>query len=368
VSFLELARVEKTYPNGTRAVKGVDLAVEEGQFVVLLGPSGCGKTTTLRMIAGLELATSGAIRLAGRDVTRLPPSERDVGFVFQFYALYPHLTVAENIGFPLEASGMPRAERRAMVADVARELGLETLVSRLPRELSGGDQQRVALARAMVRKPAAWLMDEPLGTLDADRRLEMCEFVRARQLASRVTTVYVTHDQEEAMRLADRVVVMSDGVILQDGPPLEVYDEPTTLFVAKFVGSPGMNFVAGEVRADGGELRFHPTASELAPTASELAFAAPRGAEPGPATLGVRAEFVRVARTAAGEKERAWRGRVVVDEYMGSSRSLHVDTPLGRVVVRGDAEAPSAVGEEVALELELAHVRLFDPTTGRRLA
>ncbi|MCC6408394.1 MAG: ABC transporter ATP-binding protein [Planctomycetes bacterium] len=363
MSFLELAKVEKTYPNGTRAVQGIDLAIEEGQFIVLLGPSGCGKTTTLRMIAGLELATGGAIRLAGRDVTLLKPSERDVGFVFQFYALYPHLSVGENIGFPLEASGVPRDEREAMVRDVARELGLEPLLARRPRELSGGDQQRVALARAMVRKPAAWLMDEPLGTLDSDRRLEMCEFVRARQLASKVTTVYVTHDQEEAMRLADRIVVMSDGRILQDAPPLEVYDEPATLFVARFVGSPGMNFVEGEVREHANGPRFHPRGAELA-------LAAPRGARSGPATLGVRAEFVRAepASAAPAAPAASWRGKVVVDEYLGSSRSLHVDTPLGRVVARGHADAASALGEEVALELDLAHVRLFDPANGRRLA
>ncbi|MCE9594331.1 MAG: ABC transporter ATP-binding protein [Planctomycetes bacterium] len=358
MSFLALERVEKTYPNGTRAVKGVDLAIEEGEFIVLLGPSGCGKTTTLRMIAGLELATGGSIRLAGREVTLAKPSERDVGFVFQFYALYPHLDVAANIGFPLEATGVGRAEREKLVREVAEELDLSHLLARRPRELSGGDQQRVALARAMVRKPAAWLMDEPLGTLDADRRLEMCEFVRARQLRARVTTVYVTHDQEEAMRLADRVVVMSDGLILQDAPPLDVYDEPASLFVARFVGSPGMNFVEGEVRERDGTVRFRPRGAEL-----ELAV--PRGAKPGPATLGVRAEFVGVVR---GDGRATLRGRVKVDEYLGSSRSLHVDTPLGRVVARGDADAPSAVGEEVGLELALDHVRLFDPASGRRLA
>ncbi len=355
MSFLELEKVEKTYPNGTRAVKGIDLAIEEGQFVVLLGPSGCGKTTSLRMIAGLELATGGAIRLAGRDVTSLRPSERDVGFVFQFYALYPHLSVAENIAFPLECAGMPREERNGIVREVAGELELEELLERRPRELSGGDQQRVALARAMVRKPAAWLMDEPLGTLDADRRLEMCEFVRRRQLSAGVTTVYVTHDQEEAMRLADRIVVMSDGVILQDAPPTEVYDEPATLFVANFVGSPGMNFVRGSIS----EAK---SARIFRPNASPLEIAAPANAPIGEATLGVRSEFVTV------DARGPIRGRVVVDEYLGASRSLHVDTSIGRLVVRGDADRPSAVGEELALALDPSHVRLFDPKSGRRLA
>jgi multiple sugar transport system ATP-binding protein len=306
------------------------------------------------MIAGLELATGGSIRLGGRDVTHARPSERDVGFVFQFYALYPHLSVAENIAFPLECGGMKRSERDQIAREVARALELEELFDRKPRELSGGDQQRVALARAIVRKPAAWLMDEPLGTLDADRRLEMCEFVRKRQIESRVTTVYVTHDQEEAMRLADRIVVMSDGSILQDGPPAIVYDDPSTLFVANFVGSPGMNFVSGELVESREGLAFRPNASALE-------IAAPRANRAGEATLGVRSEFVRVDRSGS------IRGRVVVDEYLGSSRSLHVETPIGRLVVRGDADAHGRAGEEVALAFDPAHVRWFDPRTGRRI-
>ena len=247
MSFLSLERIEKTYPDGTRAVNGIDLAVEQGELVVLLGPSGCGKTTTLRMIAGLELATGGAIRLAGRDVTRLRPSQRDVGMVFQFYALYPHLTVRDNIGFPLRAAGLARADVRARVDAVAAQMDLERLLPLYPKQLAGGDQQKVSLARAIVRRPAVYLMDEPLGTLDADQRLAMRELIRTEQLASGVTTIYVTHDQEEAMSLADRIVVMDGGRIRQVGTPAEVYDRPSDLFVASFVGSPGMNFIPGEV-------------------------------------------------------------------------------------------------------------------------
>jgi len=348
MSFLRITALEKTYPDGTRAVKGVNLDIREGEFIVLLGPSGCGKTTTLRMVAGLEIATGGKIELAGTDVTTLRPSARDVGFVFQFYALYPHLTVAENIAFPLSCGGMAKAERVAAVANIARRLGLTGLLQKRPRELSGGDQQRVGLARAIVRRPAIWLMDEPLGTLDADRRLAMCEFLREQQLAARVTTLYVTHDQEEAMRLADRIVVMKDGLIEQVGTPLEVYDEPATLFVAHFVGSPGMNFLEGE-RVGAGAV-----------------------------TLGVRPESVRVAAgegpaghggtPAAHGGTPALSGEVVLDEYSGIARCLHVRTDAGTLVARVAADAPTRLGARVRLEFDPARVRRFDRASGRRLA
>jgi multiple sugar transport system ATP-binding protein len=256
IELPELERLAKTYPDGTRAVRGVSLAIEARELVVLLGPSGCGKTTTLRMIAGLEMPSEGRVLLGGREVTRARPSERDIGFVFQFYALYPHLTVAENIAFPLRSAGLGRSERQSAVERVAERLGIRELLERRPRELSGGDQQRVALARAIVRKPSVYLMDEPLGTLDAEKRLELRELVRAQQLELGVATVYVTHDQEEAMSLADRIVVMREGEILQVGSPREVYQHPSTLFVARFVGSPGMNAGRirrwGEVVPDGG--------------------------------------------------------------------------------------------------------------------
>ncbi len=351
MSWLALEGLEKTFPDGTRAVRGVDLAFERGELVVLLGPSGCGKTTTLRMIAGLELPSAGRIVLDGRDVTRLRPSERDVGFVFQFYALYPHLSVRRNVAFPLECAGVPRAERERRVADVAARLGLEPLLDREPRGLPGGDQQRVALARAMVRKPAVYLMDEPLGTLDTDRRLEMGEQIRAQQLAQRVTTVYVTHDQDEAMRLADRIVVMQGGVVEQHGTPAELYDEPASLFVARFVGSPGMNLVEGEL--SGTTFRAGGVALELPRAPAEAA---------GAAVLGLRPEHVRV------DPRGALRGRVVVDEYLGSHRSLHVETAAGTVVARERPDAEHAAGTEVPLALDLAHASLFDARTERRIA
>ena len=382
---VKLERVEKTYPDGTRAVRGIDLAVEAGEFVVLLGPSGCGKTTTLRMIAGLETPSAGRIALGDADVTHLRPSQRDVGFVFQFYALYPHLTVRENIAFPLESSGVARVERERRVAELAEHLGVSKLLELAPRQLSGGDQQRVALARAMVRRPAVWLMDEPLGTLDAGLRLAMVEFLRAEQLAQGVTTVYVTHDQEEAMRLADRIVVMAEGAILQADRPARVYDEPADLFVARFVGSPGMNLIAGELRMDGappGVPRLHPyppptlwggrakrplrggpgfPISEESSHALPMPTAAARLA-PAPVTLGIRPEFVTL------DSASALRGRVTVDEYLGSSRCLHVQSPLGLLVARVEPDEPATLGAEVGLRLDPAHVRLFHSESGKRLA
>ncbi len=347
MSFLRLTGLRKKYPDGTEAVKGVDLDVEAGEFVVLLGPSGCGKTTTLRMIAGLETATGGTIALGGDDVTALPPSKRDVGFVFQFYALYPHLTVRENVAFPLRCAGLPRAELARGVDEVVGRLGLGALLDRYPRQLSGGDQQRVALARAMVRHPKIYLMDEPLGTLDADRRLEMRELIRAQQLQLGVTTIYVTHDQEEAMSLADRIVVMEGGHIRQAGAPGPVYDRPADLFTAEFLGSPGMNFVRGRVadrvfESDSGALRL-----PLAPAV-----------RPGPTTLGIRPESI--ALDPAGPLE----GTVALDEYRGSSRNLHLDTSFGRIVLRTGGETKRLAGDGVRFVFAPEAIRFFDAESG----
>ncbi len=352
--FLELGGLAKTFPDGTEAVKGIDLSVAEGEFIVLLGPSGCGKTTTLRMIAGLEVPTAGRVLVAGEDVTGLRPSARDVGFVFQFYALYPHMTVRDNVAFPLDCVRTPRESREKTVDSVARRLGIERLMQLYPRQLSGGDQQRVALARAMVRHPRLYLMDEPLGTLDADLRQEMREFIRAQQLEMGVTTIYVTHDQEEAMTLADRIVVMEAGAIRQVGPPAQVHDDPADLFVANFIGSPGMNFVPGEV-----EVR--DDATMFVPTGCGSSIPVERTLAPGTATLGVRPEHVRA------DPEGALAGTVVADEYLGSSRCVHLDAPFGRLIMRAPPGARTAAGETIRLGFDAAHTRFFDPATGRRL-
>jgi len=353
VSFLELKQLKKTYPDGTEAVKGIDLSIDEGEFIVLLGPSGCGKTTTLRMVAGLEIPTGGVVAMAGEEVTTKRPSERDVGFVFQFYALYPHMSVRDNIAFPLRNVSLPADEVRAAVDAVSERLGLGKLLKLYPPQLSGGDQQRVSLARAMVRKPKVYLMDEPLGTLDADLRQEMREFLRAQQLEMKVTTIYVTHDQEEAMGLADRIVVMEAGAIRQVGSPAEVYDTPSDLFVANFVGSPGMNFIPGEVRAADGK-------AEFLPKDCKTPIALGGKAEPGAVTLGIRPEFVSVDE--AGPLE----GSVVMDEYQGNSSNLHVEAPCGRVIARSTG-ARRGPGERVRLSFVDEHVRIFDAESGRRV-
>jgi multiple sugar transport system ATP-binding protein len=328
-------------------------------LVVLLGPSGCGKTTTLRMVAGLELATGGVIRLAGREITRLRPSQRDIGMVFQFYALYPHLSVRDNIGFPLRAAGLRTPEIRRHVAALAEQMGLGRLLPLYPRQLSGGDQQKVSLARAMVRRPAVFLMDEPLGTLDGDQRLALRELIRSQQLASKVTTLYVTHDQEEAMSIADRIVVMAGGSIRQVGTPAEVYDRPADLFVASFVGSPGMNLIPCQVAGRNGKLQLLSEQGQIRlDVPCELAARSP---STGRATLGVRCEHVHE------DGEGPVCGRVLIDEYFGSARLVHVDTPCGRLVLRAEATRAHALGSEVRLRLDPAQLSLFDTALGARL-
>ena len=325
MSFLELEGLRKTYPDGTAAVRGVDLSIAVGEFVALLGPSGCGKTTTLRMIAGLEIPTAGRVLLAGEDITRLPARNRDIGFVFQLHGLYPHLTVRGHLHLPLETSGIPAPERESRVTAMSDRLGLGPLLDLFPRQLSGGDRQRAALGRALIRTPRICLMDEPLGMLDAGDRFALREEIRRHQQAQRMTTVYVTHDQEEAMSLADRIVVMQEGLIRQVGVPEAVYDAPADRFVGAFVGSPGMAFL------DGG-------------------------------TRGVRPEGVVI--DPAGDLE----GEVVQDEYQGAVRFVHVETAAGRVIARGAPDRRHAPGSRVRLRLDPAAVSRFDAASGRRLA
>ena len=346
--FLTLQNLQKTYPDGTQAVRGIDLNVNEGEFIVLLGPSGCGKTTTLRMIAGLEIPTGGDIYLSDQNITQSPASQRDIGFVFQFYALYPHMTVRQNIGFPLENINTPQQETEATINRVAKALGIESLLDRHPNQLGGGDQQRVSLARAMVRQPDIYLMDEPLGTLDADHRLELREFIRAQQLALSVTAIYVTHDQEEAMSLADRIVVMDVGNIRQIGTPSEIYHHPTDLFVANFVGSPGMNLIEGQIGSE------TPTAFTTAN--SEIAIT--ETSHTGPTTLGIRPEFIRPS-------EKGLPAQVSIVEFHGSHQYVHLDTPAGNLIMRTAVNQTPPLHENIHIELAPEHIRLFDTLTGQ---
>ena len=343
------------YPDGTHAVKGINADIEEGEFIVLLGPSGCGKTTTLRMIAGLEIATAGSITMAGKETTKLRPRDRDIGFVFQFYALYPHLSVKENILFPLRADATPKEEADKRLAEVSARLGLDGLLNRKPTQLSGGDQQRVSLARAMIRKPKFYLMDEPLGTLDADRRQEMAEYIKQQQIEMAVTTIYVTHDQEEAMALADRIIVMKDGLIQQIGKPNEVYDKPANLFVANFVGSPGMNQLQGELITKDGKayLQAKDKSCQISLDHS------PEGVDN--IVLGIRSEFI------FADQDADISGKVIMNEYQGAFRTIHLESAFGKLIMRAPADADYKDGENISFRLHSDHIRLFNADTGEQL-
>jgi multiple sugar transport system ATP-binding protein len=344
----------KSFGNFT-AVKGSTFAVSNGEFFCLLGPSGCGKTTTLRMIAGLEMPTSGQILIGGDDVTFKRASARDIAFVFQLFALYPHMNVRANIAYPLRNEGVGRADVRRRVEEAARILRISHLLDSPVSGLSGGDRQRVALGRAIVRAPKAFMMDEPLGALDSEFRHLMCGELRALHNRLNATTVYVTHDQLEAMSMADTIAVMNEGRIEQLDNPRTIYDRPASLFVADFIGSPPMNF-----------LSFHDT---LAPGTDSIALAHGRqaiptlreGAPAGEHVLGVRPEHVRFV------KQGALEGEVFGAEYLGTTQIVTVTTPAGTVRARTSAQLRVQLGERVSLAFDPTRLSLFDKTSGRAL-
>jgi multiple sugar transport system ATP-binding protein len=333
------------------AVDGLDFTVEDGTFFVMLGPSGCGKTTTLRMIAGLELPTEGRILLDGEDVTFRRAAARDIAFVFQLFALYPHMNVAHNIGFPLKCQGVPRDQIRQQVRATARLLRIEHLLASKVSKLSGGDRQRVG--RAIVRRPKAFLMDEPLGALDSELRHLMCGELRELHDRISATTVYVTHDQLEAMSMADRIAVMNQGVVEQIGTPQEVYDRPATMFVADFIGSPPMNLIrfAGALRR-----------GDRSISLLDARIAVPEVHEDGISgslALGVRPEHVTLADNAP------IRGRVFGAEYLGTTQIVTIEIDQGYIKARLPARLPVRLGEMVGLAFQPEHLIVFDATTGR---
>lgn len=336
------------------AVQSSSFTIEDGEFFMLLGPSGCGKTTTLRMIAGLELPTSGEIQIDGEEVAQRPASQRDIAFVFQMFALYPHMNVRKNISYPLVSQGMPRAQVREKVNEVASLLGIKEILDKPISGLSGGDRQRVALGRAIVRKPKAFLMDEPLGALDAEFREHMSMELRALHDRMRATTIYVTHDQLEAMQMGDKIVVMNHGVVEQYGRPQEVYDRPATMFVADFIGSPPMNF-----------LRFHGVvnAGDSAVTIDGNSMEVPqmRESHKGEIAFGVRPEHIRI--TDSG----SFRGEVKAAEYLGTTQIVTLLTANGFVKARISSAARIHAGETVGLEFAGNTVTLFNTQTGRAL-
>ncbi len=344
-----LSGIRKSF-GALEVVKGLDLAIADGEFLVMLGPSGCGKTTALRMVAGLESVTSGSILIGERDVTNVLPKYRDVAMVFQSYALYPHMTIAENIAYPLRLRRTPPAERDAAVREAAGKVHLGELLDRYPRQLSGGQRQRVALARAMVRRPSVFLMDEPLSNLDAKLRGHMRSELKRLQADVGVTTIYVTHDQVEAMTLAHRVAIMNAGVVQQIASPREVYDDPANLFVAGFIGSPPMNFLTGDLL--GGDF-----------VCAAGRFPAPvAGSRPG-VTVGLRPEDASVVAPEAGRIA----GRVYAVELMGDHALVVCRCGDSTLTVKADKAAGYAMDAPIGIAFAERAAFLFDTATGERI-
>jgi multiple sugar transport system ATP-binding protein len=336
------------------AVKSSTFTIEDGEFFMLLGPSGCGKTTTLRMMAGLELPTSGEVYIDGEEVGQKPASQRDIAFVFQMFALYPHMNVGKNISYPLRSQGMPKAQVKKKVDEIAEILGITDILNKPVGGLSGGDRQRVALGRAIVRDPKAFFMDEPLGALDAEFREHMSQELRALHDRMNATTVYVTHDQLEAMQMGDKIVVMNHGVVEQFGVPQEIYDWPATKFVAQFIGSPCMNFLdfRGSVPKDADSVQLENVSLDIPKSID--------GAK-GYLTFGVRPEHIYLD-DAAG-----YRGRVVATEYLGTTQIVTLDTPNGQIKARAASSDRIGVGQHTGLRFDPRTITLFDATTGHAL-
>ena len=350
MATLAIRNLVKTYDK-TEVLHGISLDVEDGEFVVFVGPSGCGKSTTLRLIAGLEDVSGGEILIGGNVVNNLEPKERDIAMVFQNYAIYPHMTVRKNIGFGLRTSKMSKADKEARIDEVAGILGMTELLSRKPSQLSGGQRQRVAIGRAMVRDPAVFLFDEPLSNLDAQLRTQMR--LEIKKLHQRVgnTIIFVTHDQVEAMTMADRIVIMKDGHIQQVGTPAEVYHKPANTFVARFIGAPSMNMLSAHV-SDG---KVHLGAGD----ALDLGFDLPNGKD---ITLGVRPEDLH-----PGAGPALVRGAVTVQEPLGHETLIYVGVEGQEIIAKADGRTPPAVGADVSLTAELENLHVFDATTGESL-
>ncbi len=336
-------------------IKGVDIDIQDGEFVILVGPSGCGKSTLLRMIAGLEDITGGEIRIGPRVVNDVPPKDRDIAMVFQSYALYPHMTVAENMGFSLKLKGVPQAEQKKRVGDAAASLGLTPLLDRYPRQLSGGQRQRVAMGRAIVRDPQVFLFDEPLSNLDAKLRVQMRAEIKELHQRLKTTTIYVTHDQIEAMTMADKIVVMHDGTVEQIGAPLELYDRPANRFVAGFIGSPAMNFIDGRLEQGG----------LILPGGAVLPVEAQVPAAPGSKlTYGIRPEHLHIAPAGTPGSIPA---TVAVVEPTGADTTLIVKAEGGSLTAVLRERCALRPGEAVTLKPAAHQAHLFDGQ-GRRVA
>jgi len=353
MSQLRLVGISKRYGETDRpALDHLDLEVPSGEFVVLVGPSGCGKSTTLRIIAGLEEPTTGRVFIGERDVTHVQPAQRDIAMVFQSYALYPHMTVFDNLAFALKLRKLPAEEIRERVEKVARSLGIEDYLRRKPKALSGGQRQRVAIGRAVVRDPKVFLFDEPLSNLDAKLRSEMRREIARIHNRSSTTSAYVTHDQIEAMTLADRIVVLRDGVLQQVGTPMEIYDEPANRFVAGFFGTPAMNFLEAEVRGT----RAHGPGFELPIESAQAKSKA--------VVLGIRPEAVTLAERPESASLSA---AVELREVLGAEVVLHMTSDAGALTVRTDARASARAGDNLTVWLDPQKLHVFDGESELRL-
>ena len=342
-------KVAKSF-GAVKVLEEMTLTVQPGEFLVLLGASGSGKTTALRILAGLETPTSGRVLIGGTNVTEMLPKYRDVAMVFQSYALYPHKTVAENIGFPLKVRGLGQAEIDAAILDAARQVQLETLLERYPRQLSGGQKQRVALARAIVRRPAVFLMDEPLSNLDAKLRGHMRAELKHMQHQLGITTIYVTHDQIEAMTLAHRVAILEKGVLQQLDTPKTIYNDPANLFVAGFIGSPPMNFLKGTLTAG----RFDMPGGTMGTTT---------GASLPQATLGLRPEDAQISTA----PDAAFQGNIYTNELIGDHSLITAEIQGQMLTVKAPKDFNGAPGDPIAITAAASSVYLFDASTGARL-
>jgi len=357
---LQFTGVRKTYPNGFRAIHGVDTTVADGDFIVIVGPSGCGKSTLLRMVAGLETVTEGEIHIGNRRVNELEPADRNIAMVFQNYALYPHMSVFENMAYGLRNRRTPKEAIESRVAEASRILQLDGMLDRRPSQLSGGQRQRVAMGRAIVREPEVFLFDEPLSNLDAKLRVQMRLEIKRLQRDLGTTSLYVTHDQVEAMTLADRLIVMNAGVAEQIGTPLDVYTEPATVFVAGFIGSPAMNFLPGTVTTDGRGVT-------LDGSSQTLPVAPPSSASREKITVGIRPEHLEPTSPDTASLALS----VDLVEALGADSLVHGQlagtTQGSAVTVRVDGARRVAAGEALSLAVAPEHIHFFDADDGRRL-
>ncbi len=366
---LSLEHINKTYPNGFQAVKDFNLDIADGEFVIFVGPSGCGKSTTLRMVAGLEDITGGELKIGGQVMNDVEPKDRDIAMVFQNYALYPHMTVKENMEFPLKIAKLPKEEIDKRVAEAAKTLGLENLLDRKPKALSGGQRQRVAMGRAIVRNPKVLLMDEPLSNLDAKLRGQMRVEISKLHEKLKATTIYVTHDQTEAMTLGDRIVVMSDGEVQQIDSPQNLYDSPANKFVAGFIGAPQMNFMDAVIKEKNGKVYLTVNGDDILLSDKKAKKLKDKGYADGTEViLGIRPEDISDSEEdLARFSESKTSGKVDVYEMLGSTANLYVDCNGNQITAVVAPDTKARIGDTVNLAFDNNKIQIFDKNTEKNI-